>query len=421
MFVFAIFTLIFMPCTYESIVFLLENGNDLRALEILLKLRNESRHYIRRDFNEFKMMLTEDYADDGSICQNGSVRPLFLLLLMRLLNTLLANSYIYWIFLVNIVIDYRNWIKSAMNTGSKAYMSVVQENFDSNQTTTSVPEQTTLFQENSSSIDYDDGTQNSTVFENITDFLYDTTTALLSINQITWNDTDSMESSTLTEFNETIDGSTESEIKSAALISDQTSYADHFFMHPSHSHHFTDLPIYQFLLIVFLVKIVSGIPLMCIAEKFKIYRNRTILKTLLGISILNLTFFCITMICYRIDDGSLIFTFYLAKLLTIIYCLYLLITFCIDTVSYCELAESFSLAKRNAAIAFILIGEYLLHALFVLLILSGEFKFYFHAIQSMVITIICYLLMRFIPNECLDQTLRAARDKYFVKKIASTN
>lgn len=63
MFVLAILTLIFMPCTYESIIFLLESGNDLRALEMLLKLRNESRHYIRRDFNEFKMQLAEDTSD----------------------------------------------------------------------------------------------------------------------------------------------------------------------------------------------------------------------------------------------------------------------------------------------------------------------------------------------------------------------
>lgn len=421
MFVLAILALIFMPCTYESIIFLLENGNDLRALEILISLRNESRHFIRRDFNEFKMMLAEDYSDDKSNCRNGNARPLLLLLLLRLLNALLANGYIYWIFLANIWIDYRNWTMHSLKAAADVF--AIRQSFTSNGTSQfDLPdgqnETTTTIENENLLVSAFENIMNTTTFENVTDALFDAVTTEVPFDETAFNDTDT--STLLPDFNETMDDLLIADTD--IITTNITSIVDHFFVHSSYAYRLPELPIYQFLLVVFAIKVLAGMPLMCVAEKFKIYRNRIIFKAVLCIGILNLIFFSVTLICYRVfDDSSLIFTFYLAKLLTIIYCGYLLVTFCVDTIGYCELAESFSLTKRYGAIAFIAIGEHLVHALFILLILSAEFRFYFHVLQSIAITIISYFLLRSMPAECLDSTLRGARDKYFVKKVASTN
>lgn len=377
MFALAIFTLIFMPCTYESIVFLLKNGTDLRALEIMLKLRNESRHYIRRDFNEFKMMLVEDYSDDGNIFSNGNSRPLFLILLLRLLNVLLTSSCIYWIFLANVWFDYQHWMFT--KNVSSPMTAIVQNPFENG---TMLNDTTTNF------------TDNYTTFSN-------------PINETVSTEANSI--SNITDYNKTI----QNEFKNAAIVSD-------LFIHSAYSYRLPPLQIVHFVLIVSLVKIVVGVPVLCLTEKFQVYRNRVIFKVTFCIAIINLIFFMATLACNLYDD-SLIFTFYIAKLLSVIYGFYLLVAFAIDTIGYTELGESFSLTKRYGCIAFIVICEHLAHAMAIILVLNALYPFYFHVIQSMVICYICYMLLKWMPNECLNCTLRVARDKHFVKMATANN
>lgn len=322
-----------MPCTYESIVFLLANGTDLRALEIMLKLRNESRHYIRRDFNEFKMMLVEDYSDGSNIFKNGNSRPLFLVLLLRLLNVLLTSNCIYWMFLANIWFDYQYWNRSA-----------------------------------------------------------NLSTQMIEINN---------------------------NVSSGFKVNNSTIVAQ-LFIHSAYAYKLPILPVAQFLVIVSVLKILVGVPFLCFAEKFQVYRNRIIFKVTLCVGVINLIFFVATLVCNLTDD-SLTFTFYIAKLLSIIYSFYMLIAFAIDTIGYCELGESFSLTKRYGCIAFIAICEYIFYALAILLIMNALFRFYFHVVQSVVICFICYALLKWMPNECLNCTLRSARDKHFVKMANANN
>lgn len=316
MFVLAIITLIIMPITYESIIFLLKNGNDLLALEIMLKLRNESIHFTRRDFNEFKMMVEEN-AEGSNMSKCSNLRPLLLVLLLRLLNVLLTNNCIYWIFLANSWFDwYQYWH---------------------------------------------------------------------NLNQFS--------------------------------PKNRSSYQ---FVHSAYSYRPPELQMIKFVLIVSLIKIVAGVPLLWLAEKFQVYRNRIILKFTLCIGILNFVFFMATLTSKWLDSNDLIFTFNISKLLSIIYCFYLAIAFSIDTIGYAELGESFSLTSRYRCIAIILFGEHLCQAIAVLLVINALVPFYLHVCQSVIICFICFLLLKWMPNGCLNCTLRGAPEKYFVK-TASTN
>lgn len=404
MFAMAIFTLIFMPCNYESIVFLLGNGTDLRALEIMLKLRNESRHYIRNDFNELKMMVAEDYSDDGNIFSNGNSRPLILVLLLRILNVLLTSNCVYWIFLANVWFDYQYWMRP-MNLTSQI-LGIVQEVFQ-NQT-------------NYNDIEF---IVNNDPFDVLDSLNVNGTTMFSTDKSIASTSDNTTELFSTTDLFNTTDFSMEfSSTDDAALLANESnnlpanvsSIVNHLFIHSAYSYRLPPLQIAQFILIVSVIKILAGVPFLCLAEKFQVYRNRIIYKVTLCIGVINWIFFIATMVC-TITDDSLLFTFYIAKLLTIIYGLYLLIAFSIDTVGYCELGESFSLTKRYGCIAFIVIGEYLFHAIAILLIMNALFRFYFHVVQSAVICFICYLLLKRMPNECLNCTLRSARDKHFVK------
>lgn len=412
MFALAIFTLIFMPCTYESIVFLLENGTDLRALEIMLKLRNESRHFIRRDFNEFKMMLVEDYTDSRNIFANGNSRPLFLILLLRILNVFLTSNCIYWLFLTNIWFDYKHWMRTVSWTGlattatTQMPQQILVEDVYDNQTAFNGIEI------NSSTTEFDGiDIENSTVFSNETD--ESLPFAMSSIFDDVLNRIQNDEFSD--DFNDTLDSPKLLNHSTISLNATQTD----LFIRSAYSYRLPILQITQFLLIVCIIKIIVGVPFLCLAEKFQVYRNRAVFKVTLCIGVINLIFFMATLVCSLLDD-SLLFTFYMAKLLSLIYGLYLLIAFSIDTIGYCELGESFSLTKRYGCIAFIVLCEYLFHALAILLIMNAMFRFYLHVVQSTVICCICCLLLKRLPNECLDCTLRGARDKHFVK-MATTN
>lgn len=440
MFVLAILTLIFMPCTYDSIIFLLESGMDLRALEILLKLRNESRAYIRRDFNEFKMQLAEDCSDDSNIFGNGNSRPLFLIILLRLLNAQLSGSIIYWIFLALIWFDYRQWALRPMNLTAQM-LAISQDafinesefnstfNFDGNGTAH-------FGNDNSSSIG------NSSLIESFGSFNNKTIDALNGYGDEDDDGTGiGIGAGTLflnedIFLNATFNGTeTDSSVENGTAMIDTlmaddsnvismnfSSFADHLFTHSAYSYRLPQLQIAELLFIAFLIKCVAGMPLMCLAEKFQIYRNRIIFKLTLFIGIINVIFFTGTLICYRyFDDSSLLFTFYMAKLLNLIYGSYLIIIFAVDTIGYGELAESFSLTKRYGSIAFITICEQLFHCIVLLTLWHAQMGiFYFHLIQSVIICILCYFLLNQMPNECLDSTLRNARDKYFIK-MASTN
>lgn len=409
MFALTIVTLIFLPCTYESIVFLLDNGNDLRALKILLKLRNESRHYIRHDFNEFKMMLAEDSNDNGgyNIFCDGNLRPFYLLCLLRLLSVLVSGSAAYWIFLVLVWFDYRQWAFGPPNLVTQ--MLAVSENISA----TEIPNYRNI----------------STDFDN-----YNNMSLFQAVSAVSDSDLDQMgypemfnDSISLNglddswSFNQTEESTINNSSDYYPNSLDTTSFAQHLFIHTAYSWHLPSLPIARILIIVFFIKIILGIPMMCLAEKFQIYRNRILFKITFCVGALNLIFFLGTMLSYRIDDNSLIFTFYMAKLLNLVYGTYLLITFSIETIGYSELAESFSLTKRYGSIACITIIEQLLHIVIILVIMNAEFEFYFHAVQSMIVCIFCHLLLNRMPIECLNCSLRIARDKYFVKMTSANH
>lgn len=405
MFVLAIMTLIFMPCTYESIVFLLENGNDLRALEILLKLRNESRHYIRHDFNEFKMMLAEDrnYSGGCNIICDGNARPLYLLCLLRMLNVLVSGSAIYWIFIVLAWFDYHQWVLGPTNLVTQ--MLVVSENIS----TTEIP----LLPTNSNtSTDFDNDDYYIRSYQADFGTSDDSFTENFSTNETTTpNGIDDFGPTEVLSTNRSIDYP-----NSLDPFNDMTP-----FIHMAYSYQLPSLPIAEILLIVFLIKILFGIPMMCLAEKFQIYRNRILFKITFCVGILNLIFFLSTWLCYRIIDDSLIFTFYMAKLLNLVYGTYLLITFSIETIGYTELAESFSLIKRYGSIACVTIIEQILHIIVILVLMNGQFEFYFHIVQSTIVCIFCHLLLKRMPIECLNCSLRIARDKYFVKMTSANH
>ncbi|XP_065081841.1 membrane transporter D1-like [Ochlerotatus camptorhynchus] len=79
--------------TYESPVFLLQQGCDADAIKSMMKLRNESTETwdIRNDLTEFKTMLDEDRETSRSILKDGNVRPLVLLSLCKIASVLSFN------------------------------------------------------------------------------------------------------------------------------------------------------------------------------------------------------------------------------------------------------------------------------------------------------------------------------------------
>lgn len=445
MFVLAILTLIFMPCTYESIVFLLENGWDLRALEIMLKLRNESRPFIRRDFNEFKMMLIEDYGGDGrsrdgcaSCCRNifadGNSRPLLLILLLRLLNVFLTSNCVYWLFLTNVWFDYKHWMGGSDGDGellsnNTSIDDEISGNGRENVTTvdgiemylsndTIITEMTTL----ASTFNETMTTDNETLTDQSVplapwpmaqNIAYHEFVDAIQNDAFSINTNDDNDLMIAENFNETAN-----QLPFLKVTGNITWYND-LFVRSAYAYRLPALQIAQFLIAICIIKILVGIPFHCIVEKFQVYRNRAVYKVTLCIALINLIFFVATMACNWFDD-SLLFTFYMAKLLSLIYGLYLLIAFSIDAIGYSELGESFSLAKRYGCIALIIAGEYGFHAIAIALIMNALYRFYFHVMQSAIICAICYALLRRMPNECLHCTLRSARDKHFVK-MATTN
>lgn len=406
MLILAIFTLIVMPCTYESIVYLLETGKDLKALGILLKIRNESRHFIRQDFNELKVMIAEDYNLGGNILKNGSWKPLLLSLLIRLLSPLLANNLISLVFLMNIWHDY--------------HYQRVSHNGNNSETMSNYTAQCTEYRANETDMlaNYEDET-NAALLNSVTtteDYNSTLNNSTELIESTIFNSTDEFTSLTSnpTETNGNYKSNDyEFSTESPASYFNCPQTPDYWFVHSSYIHQLPTTQLLCILLSIFVIKLLFGIPLAYYAEKFNIFRNRFVFKATLIVGILNFIFFAVTQICYAIDDKTLIFTFYMVKLLNIINGTFLIVAFVCDSIGYIELGEAFSLSKRFGSIAFIIIVEHSVNILFIILLMHS-LQFYHNFIQSAAVIGICYLLICFMPNESLDQTIRHARDKYFI-------
>lgn len=84
--------LIVMPCTKDSIVFQISSSDDLQALQCMYEIRGDSRQSIRSDFNELRLMVTQDCYDGGNLLRHGNIRPLCWILAARILSALMVNN-----------------------------------------------------------------------------------------------------------------------------------------------------------------------------------------------------------------------------------------------------------------------------------------------------------------------------------------
>lgn len=90
----SLFGLLFIPfLTYESVPFLLRNGQEQEALTTMMKLRNETFETwtIRTDFQEMKQIISEDANDGLNIFTNGNLKPIVLITANRVLAFLTSN------------------------------------------------------------------------------------------------------------------------------------------------------------------------------------------------------------------------------------------------------------------------------------------------------------------------------------------
>lgn len=402
MLLFSVLAMIVMPCTYESIMYLLDSGKDLKALEILLKLRNESRHFIRNDFNDMKVMIAEDRNSGANILRHGNWRPLLLILLVRLLSPLLANNIVASVSIMNIWLDHQRI--TMQQTHEAASLTVLSSDMSDTTRNYSLPYEINAFTQMTidtfESIENATETTDSTTFDSSGDFNF--TFSEYSFHEE--NLTREWTTGPTTEFDNITD--------SVSTVDDVNEL---YFIHSAYEYKPCILDAQYILLFIFVVKLIVGIPLMCWAESLYIYRNRFIFKATLTVAILNLTFCALSWCSYILEDNVLIFTYYMFKLQNIINGLFVVVAFAIDVIGLNELAESFSSAKRTKSIAFILTIEYLVHLLYFMpLVIFHHLPFYLNFVHWTVIIGISYLLIWLMPNECLDKTLRGARDKYFI-------
>lgn len=360
-----VLALILMPCVHESAVFALESGKDLQALGIMMAVRNQSRHFIRNDFAELKLMIAEDFNAGANILRQNNWKPLILLLMLRLLSPLLSNNIVSSIALMNIWLDYqKSSLLSAKIRAERA-----------EETTATLIETTTL---EAAATEYRALAAQTLELTNPPDFAANET------NQNT----------------------------SASLPAADSS--DLLFIHSSYVHQPHTLEPFYVLIFIFLCKVLVGLPLMCHAERLYIFRNRFVLRSALVIATLNIIFFSFSWISFVFDDSTLIFTYYMFKLHNIVSASFVMVAFGVDVIGYNELAEGFSLAKRFASIALIFAIEYLMHLLYILpLVLVPLMPFYLHFLHWAAIIGVCIVLLTCMPNDGLDKTLRQARDKYF--------
>lgn len=379
----SIIAMILMPVTYESIVYLIGTGNkDLKALGILIKLRNNARQFIKHDFNELRVMIVEDSQRGANIFRHGNCLPLSLVLLLRLLNAVLANNLINFVFVSNLWYDFGSRIQNETKSVADEL-----EMFITNMSTTT---------EDYVFTDFNSTIETTTILPNI---------GLLDINL--QNATETTESTTFLDLMEKVT----SDYNATEVFSVRDS-VNAVFIHSFYTYQKPALAPELILLLIFVAKLLFGIPFLYVAEKAGIFRNRIFFKTCLIIGIVNFISSIFVRISYVCDDSSLMFTYYLVKLFNVIKLSFILVSFGVDTIGYEELAESFSLTKRNGSIAAVLITEHL-GSLFCLFILFDFYYFYYHYLHAIMIIIISYSLLRFMPVNPLDLSLRNARDKYW--------
>lgn len=415
----SVIALIVMPWTYESIVFLLDTGRDLKALEVLLKLRNESRHFIRNDFNDMKLMIAEDRNVGDNLLRHGNWRPLVLILLLRLLNSFVANNILASVSVMNIWLDYQHVTMRLYGDSAAATVNNKNINNDDDSNDTNYYHLNETRSSNYSLIDdfaamLNDGYESmANVAATINDDAEATTIAAASDAGDDFKDIDFIWNSTTTLVPNTTGewfGTTDTIIEQVVTDSNEL-----YFIHSAYEYQPCILNAQYILLFIFVVKLIVGVPLLCWAEKLYIFRNRFVFKATLAVAILNLTFCTMSWCSYKLEDRVLIFTYYIFKLQNLINGLFMVVAFAIDVIGLNELAEGFSSVKRTASIAFIFMVEYLVHFVYFMpLLINHHLPFYLNFIHWTIIICITYLLILFMPNECLDKTLRNARDKYFV-------
>jgi hypothetical protein len=79
--------------TYESPVYLIHKQCDNEAKRVMMKLQNDTleTHDLMHDFKELKLMVAEDKQLSSSILKEGNIRPLFVVMLVRIMGVLAFN------------------------------------------------------------------------------------------------------------------------------------------------------------------------------------------------------------------------------------------------------------------------------------------------------------------------------------------
>lgn len=91
-------------CTYESVLYLLQHGQDREALQTIMKLRNESTETwsIRNDFADMRLMVSQERNEKKSIFSKGNGRPVVLVAFLRI-QAFLSNNQVINSLLIAIV------------------------------------------------------------------------------------------------------------------------------------------------------------------------------------------------------------------------------------------------------------------------------------------------------------------------------
>lgn len=118
-------------CTYESVLYLLQHGQDREAIQTIMKLRNESTETwsIRNDFADMRLMVSQEKNEKRNIFSKGNGRPIVLVALLRLQAFLSSNQVINWLLIAIVqalLIDKVSILASPMIlTGARTIATVV--------------------------------------------------------------------------------------------------------------------------------------------------------------------------------------------------------------------------------------------------------------------------------------------------------
>lgn len=82
--------------THESVHFLLHRGRQYEAEETMMKIREEKSLTlaIQNELNEIRLLLSQDKMESRNIISNGNVRPVLLLILLKLQSVVTNNAII---------------------------------------------------------------------------------------------------------------------------------------------------------------------------------------------------------------------------------------------------------------------------------------------------------------------------------------